>query len=109
MRFENGRPRIDCGLGRYFQSLATSEVCDTELMKALIAHPDDAIGLGELPRRASIHGRTPDPITDGAGRAAAVSVAMVIMVAAPDGGHLVLMSPRSDEVATHRLFNHIAP
>jgi len=108
-RLDTGGVRIDCGLGRYFQSLATSETCDHEMMTALTEDPRQPVGLDALPRRAWLHQQVGDPVTDGSRRAAAVSVATVVLMAAVDGGYHVLLTPRSGAVATHRFFNHVAP
>lgn len=107
----NGRVRIDCKPGRYFQSLATSEECDNELMVALSAQPDEPVDLVRLPRRRWIHEQAAlqNPVIDGTGRAAAVSVATVVLIARQEGGYGLLLTPRSGEVATHKFFNHVAP
>lgn len=111
IRRVNGKVRLDCRPGRYFQSLATSEACDMELMTALADDPDQPVDLSALPVRRWAHERAAeqDPVLDGTGRSAAVSVATVILAARADGGYGVLLTPRSGEVATHRLFNHVAP
>jgi hypothetical protein len=109
LRFDSGRVKIDCNVGRYFLSLATSEACDMELMRASSMRPNEALGLGELPRRGQVHVRASDPVTDGSGRSSALSVAMVVIMAMKNGGFGVLSAPRSGDVATHRFFNHVAP
>jgi hypothetical protein len=109
VRFCDGKLRIDFKPGRYFQSLATSESCDMELMTALSAQPDEPVSLDALPRRAWVHRKAADPVTDGSGRSAAVSVATVMLAATPGGRHAILLTPRSGEVATHKFFNHVAP
>lgn len=103
--------RMDCKPGRYFQSLATSEACDAELMTALIPNPDEPVNIDALPLRrwAHEHARGRDPVLSGVGRSAAASVSTVVMTARPGGGYGILLAPRSTEVATHRLFNHVAP
>ena len=104
-----GNIRIDSKPGRYFQSLVTSEACDMELMVALSTQPDESIPLSSLPRRAWVHQKAADPVLDGSGRSAALSVATVILTATKNGDYAVLLTPRSGEVATHKFFNHVAP
>jgi hypothetical protein len=108
IRDPRGRPRIVCGMGWYFESLATSEVLDAELMRALAPAPGRAVPLAALPRRSWIHDRAVDPVTDGSGRSAALSVATVTMYRVDDRYEVVL-SPRASWVARHRLYNHVAP
>jgi hypothetical protein len=109
MSFPDGKTRIDSKPGRYFQSLATSEACDMELMVALSSQPDESIPLSSLPRRSWVHQKAANPVLDGSGRSAALSVATVILTATRKGGYAALLTPRSGEVATHKFFNHVAP
>ncbi|MEU2900382.1 hypothetical protein ACWC4E_29270, partial [Streptomyces sp. NPDC001273] len=104
-----GSVAIDCVMGRYFTSLATSEDLDTEMMEALASDPGRAVPLSELPRRSWLHSRVEDPVVDGRHRAAAVSHATVVITAASDGGYDILLPERSRDVATHANFNHVAP
>jgi Trypsin-like peptidase domain len=115
---EYGRPRIHCVMGRYFTSLATSEHLDEELISALSMDPKRPVALAQhtLPHRAWLHGQLErqglegqDVVLNGRDRAAAMSHGTVIMLANEDGGYHVLLPPRSDVVATHPGFNHIAP
>ncbi len=100
---------IDCTLGRYFVSLATADALDNELLDAQAAAPEVALGLAELPRRGWLHERVDDPVLDGSRRSAAVSVGTAVIFATPRGGWAVFVAPRSAEVATHALLNHVAP
>ncbi|MEU9190654.1 hypothetical protein AB0D14_40315 [Streptomyces sp. NPDC048484] len=100
---------IDCVMGRYFTSLATSEDLDTEMMEGLAANPTAAVQLSELPRRSWLHQQVEDPIVDGRHRAAAVSHATVVMIATSEGGYDLILPVRSRDVATHANFNHVAP
>lgn len=110
---ENNQIRIECAMGRYFLNHATSEQLDPELMEALADSPDTPVILDDLPRRAWLHrhAHNEDPVTDGAQRAAAVSHATVVMIAADEDEECydILLPARSDEVAAHRGFNHVAP
>ena len=110
LRFANQRvASVDCVMGRYFTSLATSEDLDTEMMEALATDPNSTVALSQLPRRSWLHQQVEDPIVDGRHRAAAVSHATVVMSANKDGGYDVILPVRSDDVATHANFNHVAP
>jgi hypothetical protein len=104
----HGRPRLVCGMGWYFESLATSEVLDAELMRALAPAPERSVSLEALPRRSWIHDHAVDPVLDGSGRSAALSVATVTMYRSSDHYEVVL-SPRASWVARHKLYNHVAP
>jgi hypothetical protein len=107
-----GRERtvlIDCTMGRYFTSLATSEDLDPEMMEALSTAPDKPVPLSALPRRSWLHGKVEDPVVDGRHRAAAVSHAAVVMAANTDGGYDIMLPVRAHNVATHAEFNHVAP
>ncbi|MFD9084064.1 hypothetical protein [Streptomyces erythrochromogenes] len=105
----DGGPRLDCKLGRYFTSLATSEDLDEELMAALAEDPGRPVPLERLDRRRWLHDRVGDPVVDGRHHSAAVSHGTVVMLAAGGGTYDVLLPHRSQHVATHSHFNHIAP
>ena len=110
MRFDSqGRVAIDCAMGRYFTSLATSEDLDTEMMEAVAASSGRAVALSDLPRRSWLHRYVGDPVVDGQRRAAAVSHATVVMSAVKGGGYDIILPVRSRDVATHANFNHVAP
>ncbi|MEU9338611.1 hypothetical protein AB0D49_36590 [Streptomyces sp. NPDC048290] len=104
-----GAVTLDCSMGRYFTSLATSEDLDSELMESLVADPERAVPLGELPRRSWLHEQVGDPLLDGRHRDAAISHATVVLTATGDGGYDILLPERSRDVATHANFNHVAP
>lgn len=103
--------RIDCVPGRYYRSLATSEYLDKELMKAHKGREHQSVDLSELDYRAWLHREVggDNVVVDGSLRNAAVSVAATIMIATEDGGYRVLLTPRSEDVATHRYFSHVIP
>ena len=111
----SGGWRLTCGTGWYFESLATSEVLDAEMMRALAPAPDRSVDLEVLPRRRWVHRHVEgqDLVLDGAGRSGALSVATVTMYRAPGqhgpGRYEVILSPRADWVARHRFYNHVAP
>ncbi|MGW3353300.1 hypothetical protein ACWDA3_59290 [Nonomuraea rubra] len=107
--YSQGGVKIDCVMGRYFTSLATSEDLDEEMMEALKPSPGSAVPLSSLPRRSWLHGQVDDPVIDGRHRAAAVSHATVVMSITNDGGYDIMLPVRSYDVATHANFNHVAP
>jgi hypothetical protein len=110
-----GAPRLDCKLGRYFASIATSEDLDKELMDALRPDRDGVVRLADLPRRSWLHQSTDrdgsiiDPVVAGSTRAAALSHATVLLVANGTDRYDLLLPFRSEAVATHAYFNHVAP
>jgi hypothetical protein len=112
---DEGAPRLDCKLGRYFTSIATSEDLDPELMKALRTNPDRPVELSDLDHRRWLHrsvrdgGPDRDPVVDGSTRAAAISHATTVLVAQGEGSYDLWLPIRSDDVETHAFFNHVAP
>jgi len=110
-----GRVTLDCTMGRYFTSMATSERLDDELMHELEADPDRPVPLEKLKRRSWLHDQLREldanstPVVNGKYRAGAVSHATVVMLANTEGGYDILLPSRSDEVATHARFRHVAP
>jgi hypothetical protein len=101
--------RLDCVMGRYFTSRATSSDLDPELLAAQARDPARPVPLEALPRRAWLHGQVADPVVDGAHRSSALAHSTVVLLATGDGGHRVLLPPRSTSVATHPDFLHLAP
>jgi hypothetical protein len=105
-----GGVRIDCVPGRYYRSLATSEYLDEELIHAHKGREDQPVDLSKLPHRNWLHrAGCRDIVLDGRRRNAAVSIAATVMLATEDGGYQIMLSPRSQDVATHRFFNHVIP
>jgi len=109
IRLDRHGVTIDCTLGRYFLSLATSDALDDELLAFQTSRGDSALELTDLPRRRWLHGHVKDPVVDGRHRSAAVSVGTAVIFAKPREGWAVFVSPRSADVATHALLNHVAP
>ena len=97
--------------GTYFQSLASSESLEAELMDALAKHPDQEVSLDDLPRRKWLHDAVGGQhvVLDGRNRSAALSVSATILIAEPDGTYSALLAQRSERVATHPSFFHVAP
>jgi hypothetical protein len=66
-----------------------------------------------LPRRRWVHRQLRstglDPVTSGEFRSAALSVAMSVIYAKPDGTFRLLVTPRSQQVALHPGFIHVMP
>ena len=109
LRHEGHGVRLDADLGRYFASHATSERLDPEMMSALAEAPDQPVSLTVLEQRRWLHKRVPDPVVDGRHRAGALSHATVVLNRNPHGGYDLLLPFRSDAVAAHSHFNHVAP
>jgi hypothetical protein len=121
LRADGARLVLDARPGTYFDSVATSERLERELLDVLVSHPDDRIPIGALPRREWLHrqvARFPRPdgdahdatvVSDGRFRAGALSVSAAMLVLRPDGGGDALLARRSAEVLTHPGFVHVAP
>jgi hypothetical protein len=109
LREEAGGVRLDVALGRYFASHATSEDLDPEMMFALAKDPEKPVSLRALPRRSWLHQRVSDPVVDGQHRSGAISHATVVLIRNDAGGYKLLLPPRSDDVAAHAHFHHVAP
>ncbi|HWT93417.1 MAG TPA: hypothetical protein VN238_10505 [Solirubrobacteraceae bacterium] len=105
----SGTPVVDCRMGRYFESLATSEALENELLSALARDPDNAAPLDVLPMRRRLHELSPDPVSDGAHRSSALSIATAVIYRENDGTWNAIVTPRSADVATHAHLNHVAP
>jgi hypothetical protein len=115
----DGGPKLDAFLSRYFVSMATSEALDPELMAAH-DKSDAALQAALSPQerlelRDQLHARVEhelgpdtDPVCTERFRAAALSHATVVMLATGNGYDILLPS-RSDEVASHQGFRHVAP
>jgi transcriptional regulator with XRE-family HTH domain len=113
-RDEQGRVQLHCKLGTYFHSLSTSECLDPELLEAYAAWPDSEPEQvwPRLERRAWLHERVPDPVTDGRYRSAALGVSTLTIVRARNrtfDGYKMFLSPRSVTVATQRRRYHVVP
>jgi hypothetical protein len=107
----NGAVTIDCVPGRYFRSLATGEQLDAELMLAQKGREHTSVALSDLTHRAWLHDQAggDQVVLDGRNREAAVSVAATLMHATKDGGYRIFLTPRSEDVASHKFFNHVVP
>jgi hypothetical protein len=105
---DDGQYYVESKMGRYFLNLATSDALDEEMMTALAFDPSRPVGWDRLPRRKWLHDHVEDPVACGSLRSSALSVATAVVVRR-DGGYYVLLSPRSEDVARHRFFNHVAP
>ena len=109
IRLEEGKVRLDASPGRYLQNMVTSDALDLELSAALHANPHGPIPMSAIPNRAWLMERVADPVVDGSHRSSALSLSVTVVAPDADGGYLVLLSPRSNEVRRHALFNHVAP
>jgi hypothetical protein len=109
LRRDERGARLDADLGRYFASKATSEDLDSEMMAALAEDPTQPVALSALPRRRWLHERVADPVVDGRHRAGALSHATVVLMRNERGGYDMLLPFRSEYVAAHAHFNHVAP
>jgi hypothetical protein len=109
LRTEDGSVRLDASPGRYFQNMVTSDALDIELSAALDASQDQHVPLAAMPLRAWLTKLVEDPVIDGSHRSAALSLSATVIVKRRKGGYSIILSPRSDKVRRHMLFNHVAP
>ncbi|MEW2384057.1 hypothetical protein AB0873_18480 [Micromonospora sp. NPDC047707] len=108
-RYGHGRFRIDARYGTYFQSVATSEMLEREFINVVSSRPNAVWSLSDFPRRAWLRGMAGgDELFNGAHRAAALSVAAVVIVKERQG-YSALLSRRSGDVKTHPGFQHVFP
>lgn len=110
----DGRLRFHCKVGTYYHSLSTSEALEPEIMDPYSAWPDydPEEAWPKLERRAWLHERVPDPVTDGSHRSAAlgVSTLTIVRIRRPEfDGYKMFLSPRSTTVATQRRRYHVIP
>jgi len=97
-------PTVDVVRGGYFAMLAT---CDALRAELVAAGPD--ADWDRLPLRVRAHEVAGDPLTSGAGRAAAVGVSALLVVRDRDGTPGVVLGRRSDRVGTDAGRWHVAP
>ena len=108
--FPSNRLRIDARPGTYFHSLVTSEALEREFIRAQYRYGENPLGLCDLPNRKEVHARAGgNPVVDGSGRAAALSVAATIIISEADGTYYAILSRRSEAVETHTALAHVAP
>jgi hypothetical protein len=101
--------RVDARLGRYFQSVATSEMLEREFIKQVSRRPGVVQPLDAFPRRRWLREKVGgDEIFDGAHRSAALSVAAALIVR-EEKGYRALLGRRSAGVKTHPGFQHVFP
>ncbi|MEU8158767.1 hypothetical protein [Micromonospora parva] len=104
-----GRVRIHARYGTYFQSVATSEMLEREFINVVSHRPDAVWSLRDFPRRAWLREQAGgNELFNGAHRAAALSVAAVVIVK-EQHGYSALLSRRSGDVKTHPGFQHVFP
>ncbi|WP_406071148.1 hypothetical protein [Micromonospora sp. NBC_01638] len=108
-RHRPGRVRIHARYGTYFQSVATSEMLEREFINVVSRRPDAVWSLSDFPRRAWLREQAGgNELFNGAHRAAALSVAAVVIVK-EQHGYSALLSRRSGDVKTHPGFQHVFP
>ncbi|GIF25756.1 hypothetical protein BJ973_004030 [Actinoplanes tereljensis] len=100
---------VDARYGRYFQSVATSEMLEREFIDAVSRRPGAVLPMSAFPRREWLREQTNgNEIFDGSNRSAALSVAAAVIVR-EERGYSALLSRRSSEVKTHPGFQHVFP
>jgi len=107
-------PSIDGALGLYYDNVITQYGMEWELSKALSSLSDvrGVSGLlrrdGALPRRERVEASTGDPLRDGEGRCAAMTISMLFAFRLKDG-YYCLVRRRSKEVAVSQGLYHVVP
>jgi len=108
----NGPAGVRVSAGRYFDMIAT---CDA--LRAEFTNSRNETPLAELPLRALAHELAGDPLSSGAGRAAAIGVSVVLTVPSPvgsapsdlDGEARALVIGCRGHVSSDRDSWHVAP
>ncbi|WP_157539208.1 hypothetical protein [Micromonospora sp. NBRC 110037] len=104
-----GRFRIHARYGTYFQSVGTSEMLEREFIDVVSRRPNAVWSLSDFPRRAWLRERADgNELFNGTHRAAALSVAAVMIVKEKQG-YSALLSRRSGDLKTHPGFQHVFP
>src|SRR5205823_2719418 len=77
----NTGPKLACKVGTYFESVATSNTLQDEIISALYTRRDSCLGLTDLPRRKWLHTalKGTDPVYSGESRSAAVGITTMVM------------------------------
>ena len=109
-----GDRRFQCGLGWYFDAVATCDVMESEILAAVQRQSTEQtargnVGLDDLPIRKWLHDHVADPIVGGSFRSAAIACSTLILYRASAGGYRMLVNQRSSKVAAHPFQYHVAP
>jgi hypothetical protein len=102
-------PKIDGYFGMYYDNILTQYAMEWELKKALLTAgrlPADT----DMPLRVAVERQATNPLIDGAGRCAAITISMLVVFNRPDNaGYYFLICRRSPEVGVSAGMFHIVP
>jgi hypothetical protein len=104
-------PRLHGALGLYYDNILTQYALEWELKKALAAPLPSIDGLGTrgtLPLREAIEADA-NPLLNGAGRCAAITVSTLVVFARPSGGFYSIIRRRSQAVGVSPGLHHVVP
>lgn len=103
---------LDCARGTYFDALRTCDLLEWELL-AELAEVKPELGLqsvlGQLKCRNYIHYLSKQPVTDPAGRSAAIAISTVVLFRDRDGYKVLLQERSNLGAAVHGDLFHVVP
>jgi hypothetical protein len=110
----DGRLRIACRMGRYFDGLDTCDAFEWELLRnAKHLNSSDAASFGEfdgrLPLRRRLHESVQDPLRNGSRRSAVLGISVLIAYRENGDYYLMLRRRSSTRVAAHPRGIHVIP
>jgi hypothetical protein len=104
--------QVKAKLGRYFNSVCTSDSLEDEIVDALAADPARKVDLNQLPLRSRLHNlmKGKSPVTDGSFRGSALGLTGVVIFCDENkDNYNFLIHPRSDAVQTYHYLPHSIP
>ena len=105
-------PKIHGAFGLYYDNILTQYAMEWELKKALLKGGSNTINtlttLGTLPLREAVEAER-NPLLDGDGRCAAITVSTLMVFNRPQGGFYCLIRRRSTDVGVSPGMLHVVP
>jgi hypothetical protein len=109
---QNGPLRINCGLGRYFDAMTTCDALEWELLNLIgdstIPESDFPALSARLPLRTNYLEHVSNPVLDGVGRSAAISISTLIAFKV-GSTYKGFLRARSGKTAAHADLYHVVP
>ncbi len=102
--------KVNCGLGEYFDAIATCDSLDAELVHAFAVNKPSTVDelLDACPGRRRFCEHCHDPAFSGSGRSAAIGISALIAYR-HNNRYLALLRARSSRVAAHPNRHHVIP
>jgi hypothetical protein len=104
----DARLRIDSGIGRYFNNVASSHSLEDEIVSASLQN-SGLLSVEHLPRRSWLHERVSDPVIDGGHRCAAIGGSTLVVYANEKGSYSMIVRERSPQIVAHPFRYHVVP